>query len=197
MMLLQTNETSTVDTTGTKKRISRRTAALTLSAVFTAVTAVCSQISIPLPVGIPITLQTFAVALCGFTLPLPCALASIGVYIALGAVGAPVFSSFSGGFGILVGKTGGFIFGFIAMTLLCALGMRLSRRPLTLLLGIVGLMLCHLAGSAQYAVLSEITFAQSFLAVSVPFLIKDVASVVLAFLIALRLNKAISRRMPL
>ena len=117
-MLLQTNEAHTAEPTGTKTRISRRTAALTLSAVFTAVIAVCSQISIPLPVGIPITLQTFAVALCGFTLPLPCALASIGVYIALGAVGAPVFSSFGGGIGVLIGKTGGFIFGFIAMTLL-------------------------------------------------------------------------------
>ena len=159
--------------------------------------AVCSQISIPLPVGIPITLQTFAVALCGFTLPLPCALASIGVYIALGAVGAPVFSSFGGGIGVLIGKTGGFIFGFIAMTMLCALGMRLSRRPLAPVLGFVGLMLCHCAGAAQYAMLSEITFAQSFLAVSVPFLIKDFASVSLAFLIAMRLNKAISRRMPL
>ena len=171
-MLLQTNEAHTAEPTGTKTRISRRTAALTLSAVFTAVIAVCSQISIPLPVGIPITLQTFAVALCGFTLPLPCALAFIG-------------------------KTGGFIFGFIAMTLLCALGMRLSRRPLAPVLGFVGLMLCHCAGAAQYAILSEITFAQSFLAVSVPFLIKDFASVTLAFLIALRLNKVIARRMPL
>ncbi len=196
-MLLQTNEAHTAEPTGTKTRISRRTAALTLSAVFTAVIAVCSQISIPLPVGIPITLQTFAVALCGFTLPPPCALASIGVYIALGAVGAPVFSSFGGGIGVLIGKTGGFIFGFIAMTLLCALGMRLSRRPLAPVLGFVGLMLCHCAGAAQYAILSEITFAQSFLAVSVPFLIKDFASVTLAFLIALRLNKVIARRMPL
>ena len=83
------------------------------------------------------------------------------------------------------------------MTLLCALGMRLSRRPLAPVLGFVGLMLCHCAGAAQYAILSEITFAQSFLAVSVPFLIKDFASVTLAFLIALRLNKVIARRMPL
>lgn len=183
--------------TSSKARLSRRTAALTLTAVFTAVIAVCSQISVPLPVGIPITLQTFAVALCGFTLPLPCAVASISVYIALGAVGAPVFSSFNGGFGVLVGKTGGFIFGFIAMILLCALGMRLSRRPLSLLLGLLGLCLCHCAGAAQYAFLAGVSFVQSALAVSVPFLIKDTASVVLAFLIALKLRKALSRRMPI
>lgn len=36
--------------------------------VFAAVLAVLSQISFPLPSGIPVTLQTFAVALCGYAL---------------------------------------------------------------------------------------------------------------------------------
>ena len=36
--------------------------------VFAAMLAVLSQISFPLPSGIPVTLQTFAVALCGYAL---------------------------------------------------------------------------------------------------------------------------------
>ena len=39
-----------------------------LTGVFAALLAVLSQIAIPLPTGVPITLQTFAVALCGYVL---------------------------------------------------------------------------------------------------------------------------------
>ena len=42
-----------------------KTIQIVLVGVFAAVLAVLSQISIPLPSGIPVTLQTFAVALCG------------------------------------------------------------------------------------------------------------------------------------
>ena len=41
---------------------------MVMVAVFAAVMAVLSQISIPLPTGVPVTLQTFAVALCGYVL---------------------------------------------------------------------------------------------------------------------------------
>lgn len=71
--------------------------------VFAAVLAVLSQISFPLPSGIPVTLQTFAVALCGYALGCKRGTLAVLVYIVLGAVGLPVFANFSGGFGSLVG----------------------------------------------------------------------------------------------
>ena len=75
--------------------------------VFAAVLAVLSQISFPLPSGIPVTLQTFAVALCGYALGCKRGTLAVLVYIVLGAVGLPVFANFSGGFGSLVGLAGG------------------------------------------------------------------------------------------
>ena len=57
-----------------------------MTGVFAALLAVLSQISIPLPTGIPITLQTFAVALCGFTLAQGMGTLSVGVYLALGCL---------------------------------------------------------------------------------------------------------------
>ena len=77
--------------------------------VFAAVLAVLSQISFPLPSGIPVTLQTFAVALCGYALGCKRGTLAVLVYIVLGAVGLPVFANFSGGFGSLVGLAGGYI----------------------------------------------------------------------------------------
>ena len=81
--------------------------------VFAAVLAVLSQISFPLPSGIPVTLQTFAVALCGYALGCKRGTLAVLVYIVLGAVGLPVFANFSGGFGSLVGLAGGYIYGFL------------------------------------------------------------------------------------
>ncbi len=77
---------------------------IVLVGVFAAVLAVLSQISIPLPSGIPVTLQTFAVALCGYALGWKRGLLATAVYVALGLVGLPVFSGFSGGVGSVLGE---------------------------------------------------------------------------------------------
>ena len=89
------------------------------TAILTAVLTVLSQIAIPTPWNIPFTLQTFGVALCGYLLGPWYGTASIVVYIALGAIGVPVFSGFKGSIGALAGMTGGYIFGFLFMALLC------------------------------------------------------------------------------
>ncbi|MBQ1342599.1 MAG: biotin transporter BioY, partial [Firmicutes bacterium] len=59
-------------------------------AVMAAVLAVLAQFSIPMPTGTLLTLQTFAVALCGSVLGIKKGLAAVGVYLLLGAVGLPV-----------------------------------------------------------------------------------------------------------
>ena len=102
-----------------------------MAGVFAALLVVLSQVSIPLPTGIPVTLQTFAVALCGCVLGPAVGSAAVGVYLALGAVGVPVFAGFSGGAGALVGMTGGYLWAFLPMAFLCGLGAQqnLRRRP--------------------------------------------------------------------
>ena len=110
--------------------------------VFAAVLAVLSQISFPLPSGIPVTLQTFAVALCGYALGCKRGTLAVLVYIVLGAVGLPVFANFSGGFGSLVGLAGGYIYGFLPMAALCGLGTKMPHRVLAVVLGVAGLAIC-------------------------------------------------------
>lgn len=65
--------------------------------MFAAFLAVMSQISLPMPTGVPITIQVFAVALVGVVLGWKLGLAAVVVYILIGAVGAPVFANFQGG----------------------------------------------------------------------------------------------------
>lgn len=149
---------------------------LVLVALFAALLTVLSQISIPLPSGIPITLQTFAVALCGYALGTKLGTLSVAVYLLLGAIGLPVFAGFMGGIGVFFGVTGGFLWGFLVMAALCGTG--------RILWGLPGLVICHLLGILQFMLVSGSGFGESALIVSVPFLLKDAASVVAAYFAA-------------
>jgi len=163
---------------------------LVTSAVFTAVTIILAQISIPMPSGVPITFQTFAIALCGYALGANLGFISLIAYILLGAVGAPVFSNFRGGIGMLTGLTGGFIFGFIPLVLLCGLPAR-KKMYLALPSGVLGLVLCHALGTAQFSLVASRPVIDSFLLVSLPYLVKDVSSVIAAYYVAAALRRAV------
>ena len=84
---------------------------LTLIALFTAVMAICSWISIPATV--PFTLQTLGLFLACGLLGGKRGTITVAVYLLLGAIGIPVFSGFAGGIGHLLGPTGGYIIGFL------------------------------------------------------------------------------------
>ena len=158
-----------------------KTIQIVLTGVFAAVLAVLSQISIPMPTGIPVTLQTFAVALCGYALGWKRGLLAVAVYTALGLVGLPVFSGFSGGVGSVLGMRGGYIWGFLPMAALCGAGLKRRRRPMALLFGALGLAVCHLLGTVQFAAVSGRGVLEAFLLASAPYLVKDVLSVAAAY----------------
>ena len=158
-------------------------------AMFTAILAILSQVSIPMPSGVPITLQTFAVALIGVVLAWKFGAVSVVVYILLGAIGVPVFAGFSGGAQVLVNYTGGFIWGFIFMAALCGVGSVMKNKALGFVVGLAGLAICHLLGVLQFMVVMGMGFGESFALVSAPYLIKDVISVILAFVVGGQIRK--------
>ena len=85
-----------------------------LCALFAALTAIFSQIMIPLPfTPVPINLALLAVWLCGSVLGAKRGALAILVYLLLGAIGVPVFHGFMGGIGVLAGPTGGYIIGYL------------------------------------------------------------------------------------
>ena len=81
--------------------------------LFVALLAICSWISIPATVEF--TMQTFAVFACLQLLGSGRAALTLLVYLLLGAIGVPVFAGFQGGVSALLGPTGGYLIGFIAM----------------------------------------------------------------------------------
>lgn len=160
--------------------------------MFTAVLAVLSILTIPMPSGVPLTLQTFAVALCGYVLGGKRGTASTLLYILVGTVGVPVFAGMTGGPSWLVGYSGGFIWGFIFLALLCGLGKNQKNMVLRIVLGMVGLAICHLMGMIQFSFVADVPLAAAFITVSVPYIVKDVISVIGAYLVAIPIGKALS-----
>ena len=82
-------------------------------ALFAALTAVCSQLAIPMPWGVPINLALFAVYMAGTMLGPVWGAASQLVYLLLAAVGVPVMAGMQGGPAVLLGKTGGYAIGYL------------------------------------------------------------------------------------
>ena len=176
-----------------KESAKKNTLNLVTAALFTALTAVCSQIAVPMPTQVALTLQTFAVALCGYVLGIKWGLASIITYILLGTVGVPLFSGFKGGPQVLFGPSGGFIFGFILFVLLCGVSLLITNKAFKLVLGLGGLSVCHILGIIQFAVVYKTDIISSFLMVSAPYLIKDVISVAAAFFLSIYIRKLLSK----
>lgn len=163
---------------------------ITLCALFAAVLALCSWIS--LPVGqIAFTLQTFGVGLTLLVLGGKRGCAAIFVYLALGALGLPVFSGFRGGPGMLLGATGGYLTGFLAFGLVywlvcCLLGQKLLVRCLALS---AGMLACYLFGSSWYGLgyAPDAAFSAILAQCVLPYLFFDICKLCLAVLMNRRL----------
>lgn len=161
---------------------------LCLSAVFTVMLVVSAWISFPFFGNVLMTAQTLGVALCGYFLGMGAGSMALGAYLLLGLVGVPVFSGFLGGAGILFGPSGGFLYGFFAILLLCAVG-RDKGRVTAWSLGTLGVILCHICGILHFCAVSHVGIAAAFMGVSLPFILKDVLSVVAAHTLSSILKK--------
>ncbi|MCL5736583.1 MAG: biotin transporter BioY [Actinobacteria bacterium] len=77
---------------------------------------------------VPLTMQTLAVLLLGGLLGPTMAASSVAGYLAIGAMGAPVFHNGLGGLAVLAGPTAGYLVGFIPAAAVMGLAVRRARR---------------------------------------------------------------------
>ena len=162
--------------------------------IFTTITVILSQISIPLPGGIPLTLQTFAVFLSGIILGGKRAFVSMVVYILMGIIGLPVFSGLSAGITSIVGPTGGFILSFPIMSFIIGLICeRTNNKILIFLAMILGSIPNYLIGAIQFSLVTSSSLYSAFLVCVLPFIVVDLIKAALATTIGsiLREHKAI------
>ena len=167
-------------------------------ALMTALICIAAPLSIPIG-PIPISLATLTVYLAGALLgPLEGVIA-VAVYILLGAVGLPVFSGFGAGIAKLIGVTGGYIIGYIPLALIEGILIEVFKDkkwtyPIWM---IVGTIVLYLLGSIHFFfVNNQATTFFHILKVRVfPFIPIDLAKIVIATLLSIKLRPIVMRNL--
>ena len=169
--------------------------------IFAAILCVFSVMTIPIGV-VPITMGIFGVLITGVILGWKKGLISTIIFILLGCIGLPVFSSFRGGVQVLVGPTGGYITGYILMVLFVGVisdKIKFQQWHTVFLClcvaCILGVIICYIFGTLQYMWISQKTILQALALCVYPFipmdLLKCIAAAGLGYTIRCRLAKLI------
>jgi biotin transport system substrate-specific component len=174
----------------------RTTRQVVVVVFFALLSAVSAYIEVRLPfTPVPLTFQTLVVSLAGVLLGARLGAASQALYVAAGALGAPVFSGGAAGIAHLMGPTGGFLLAFplaAAMTGMLAARVRADRSVLDAarlwVAILLGTLVVFVGGAAQLALLTGDLKSALELGV-LPFLLGDVLKVSIALLIARRYRR--------
>lgn len=158
---------------------------MTRCALFVALLTVCAWLSVPVG-GLVFSLQSFAVFLTLGTLGGRRGTVCVGVYLALGAVGLPVFTGFQGGLSCFFDPMAGYRWGFLIAALVY---WGLERRMPDWFIMAAAMVVCYICGAGW---MSEIWNTGLWLSVAtfvLPYVLPDAAKIAAALLIRRRLKK--------
>lgn len=174
---------------------------LVLCAMCAAITCILAPLSIPLAGGVPVSLATFAVMLSGVLLGGPLGALSQLIYVLLAAVGLPVLAGWTGGLGIVLGMTGGYIIGYIPCAWLTGLIYKkygeTAKKPVKILFMILGMtagnIVLYVIGTAWFMFITEMTLEASLAACVIPFIPGNIIKMAAVIIIGLPVENAIRR----
>lgn len=176
-----------------------RSRSIAFTALSIAIMAVSAWITVPIG-PVPFTLQMFAVTFAILVLAPKQAIGAVVGYLALGAIGVPVFSGMRGGIGVLMGFTGGFLWGYLIGVTLAVAVLALFRRrgidnfAVGVLCGLIFTAVAYACGWLQYMVVAGVGPLESFLVTVAPFVVVDVLKIVAATAVARTVIRAVPTR---
>ena len=164
--------------------------------IFAAILTICSWISIPMTV--PFTLQTFGVFMAVGVLGGKRGALCVLVYLLLGAIGLPVFAQFTGGAGVLLGSTGGYLIGFVFSALVMwAIEKAAGRSSIVRILSMLaGPLVCYAFGTIWFIRVygqanGPVGIGTVLSWCVIPFIVPDLCKIALAYILAPRIRKAV------
>lgn len=176
-----------------------RTRSLVFVALCVAIMAVSAWVTVPIG-PVPITLQMFAIVFGILALTPKQCIAAICCYVLLGAIGVPVFSGMRGGFGVLAGPTGGFIWGFV-LGVIVAVGLLALFRSrgidnifVAVLVGVVFTVVSYACGTVQFMSIAHVDMMGALAVTVLPFVLLDLGKIVCAALVARVVVRAVPTR---
>ncbi len=153
----------------------------------TALICVIAPFSLPMPLGVPMTLQSFIITLMAIILGAKRGATAALIYILLGAFGLPVFSNFTGGWQCLIGPTGGFILSFPIMAYVTGLSS-------SLLLGMfLGTVLNFACGVVMFCLMTESPLTVGFTTCVLPFIPLTIVKWFLSYIIGINVRKRVTQ----
>jgi biotin transport system substrate-specific component len=171
---------------------------LTTIALMAAVIAVMAQIAIPMP-PVPFTLQTAVIPGLLLLLNRRAALICMVIYLLLGLVGLPVFSHGRAGIQILIGPSGGFLFGFFPAILIGKLLLGKAAKPQlwrTFIASTVATYTTFVFGTIQFAIVMGVTLQQAFMIAALPFLLGDALKIIVFTPLFWKVRQLLQQQLP-
>jgi biotin transport system substrate-specific component len=164
--------------------------------LFTALIIIGDYISFPLPLSpLPIVLADFFVMLAGLTLGASGGASSVGLFLFLGALGLPVFSGGGAGLAMFAGPKGGFLWGYLACTIVTGL-IATQGKPgwlKDLVALIAGNIFLFSIGAFWLKIILKLTWAKTLLFGVIPFMPGMVIKIIAAILLIRALRPVINR----
>ena len=161
-----------------------------LAALFAAITGNLAQMTIPRPL-VPIAGQTLAIGLAATILGARYGTLSILLYLALGAVGVPVFAEMKSGVSVIFGPTGGYLVGFIPTALI--IGWYLEKTSFTfkqaMIANTIGMIITLTIGTAWLKVSAGLPWTSALKGGFYPFLPVGIIKAALAASIGIGVRK--------
>ncbi len=158
-----------------------KTKSMVLCAVFSAILCIFCVLTVPIGT-VPVSMATFAIMLTAIILGPKKGSISVIIYILLGSVGLPVFSGFKGGFQVLVGPTGGYIWSYIFMVLLIGSVTKkyANSRIIIFISCVASIIICYIFGTVQFALVQGTSFVSALSVCVLPFIPFDILKAILA-----------------
>jgi biotin transport system substrate-specific component len=171
------------------------TKSITLIGLMAAVTCIMGPLSLSIPVSpVPISLTIFAIYLSVYVLGMKKGTLSTIIYLLIGLIGIPVFSSFSSGPAKLLGPTGGYLIGYIFLALICGFFIDHWNNRLIQFAGlVVGCLVCYIFGTAWLAYQASMSFNAALAAGVIPFIPGDLVKIVIALIVGPEIRKRLKR----
>lgn len=167
---------------------------MAVTALMAAVLCVIGPLSVPIG-AIPISLSNFVISLTVWLLGPKFGTLSVAIYLALGAVGMPVFSGYGGGLAKLAGPTGGYLIGYLAMAFIGGLFVEKSKgNPVVSGIGLVlGVAVSYVFGTAWFVFQMGCELSYALAVCVYPFIAFDLAKVIIACVIGALLRKRLTQ----
>ncbi len=167
---------------------------LTFVALMAALCCAIGPLSIPIG-PVPVSLSLFIICAAAALSGPGCGAAAVGIYIALGALGMPVFAGFTGGLERIAGMTGGFIIGYLPCALI--VGLMTGGKDVPVWRHAIGMaagtLSCYICGILWFAAVTKSGLLYAAAVCVLPFLLPDAVKIAAAAVLCPRIRKAIPK----